>query len=139
MEQEYVQALNEMGVEATVPPVTLPAPPAPPAPAPAPAAVESPVINTPITLPVMPKAGRVFTVSFPITSSLTGQKLTTGTMICDPQVKGKVLKHDEHFTNGKATLRFTIPATAKGKLLKVHLTMVLGNQSTTRITTFLVH
>jgi hypothetical protein len=138
MEQEYVQALNDMGVEATVPSVKLPAPSAPPAPAPAPAAVESPVINVPLTLPATPKAGKVFTVSFPITSSLTGQKLATGTMICDPQVKGKVIKHDEHFTNGKATLRFTIPATAKGKLLKVHLTMVLGNQSTTRVTTFLV-
>jgi hypothetical protein len=137
MEREYVQALNAMGVEATVPPVTLPVPPAPPAPAPA--AVEAPVINTPLTLPALPKAGKMFTVSFPITSSLTGQKLTIGTMICDPQVKGRIIRHDEHFTNGKATLRFLIPATAKGKLLKVHLTMVLGNQSITRVTTFVVH
>jgi hypothetical protein len=139
LEQQYIQDLNAMGVEATLPPVKQPAPVTTPVPAPAPVVVESPVINPPLTLPTTPKAGKVFTVSFPITSSVTGQKLTTGTMICDPQVKGKIIKHAEHFTNGKATLRFTIPATAKGKLLKVHLTMVLGNQSTTRVTTFLVH
>jgi hypothetical protein len=134
MEAAYVKALNDIGVSAAVPAVK------PPVTAPAPATVvESPVINAPLTFPAQPRAGKYFTVSFPVTSSATGRMLESATMICDPQVKGKVLPHDEGFNNGKATLRFVIPATAKGKLLKVHLTMVLGNQSTTRVETFTVH
>jgi hypothetical protein len=139
MEAAYVQALNDLGIPTTVPAVTPPAPPAPATPAvTTPAVVESPVINPPLTVPAKPRAGKYFTVSFPVTSSLTGQTLTAGKMICDPSVKSKVIPHFEHFKNGKATLRFVIPAAAKGKVLKVHLTMVLGGQSTTRIESFLV-
>jgi hypothetical protein len=139
MEAAYVQALNELGIPTTVPAVKPPAPPAPATPAvTTPAVVESPVINPPLTVPAKPRAGKYFTVSFPVTSSLTGQTLTAGKMICDPSVKSKVIPHFEHFKNGKATLRFVIPAAAKGKVLKVHLTMVLGDQSTTRIESFLV-
>jgi hypothetical protein len=57
-------------------------------------------------------------------------------MICDPRIGTHLLEHIEQFKNGSASLRFTIPTTAKGKLLKVHLTIRLGTQSATRITTF---
>jgi hypothetical protein len=138
MEAAYVQALTDLGVP-TAPTATTTTTAATPPPTTATTPVEKPVINKPATVPAKPVAGRVFTVSFPVTSNLTGASLTSAKMICDPSVKGKVIKHFEQFKNGNATLRFTIPATAKGKTLKVHLTMVVGDQSTTRIATFLVH
>ena len=60
-------------------------------------------------------------------------------MICDPSVKGKVIKHAESFKNGIATTRFTIPASAKGKVLKVHLTIKAGGRSATRNLGFRIH
>jgi hypothetical protein len=53
-------------------------------------------------------------------------------MICDPAVKGKVIKHFEQFKDGVATMRFTIPKSAKGKVMMVHLTIKAGNQFATR-------
>ena len=41
-------------------------------------------------------------------------------------------------SDGKV-IRLTIPATARGKALKVNLKMVLGDESTTRIATLLIH
>jgi hypothetical protein len=137
MRADYVKALTELGVDMTV--VKIESTPAVTTTATPPAVAEKPVILFPVTVPTMPAAGKMFTVSFPVTSSATGAKLLSATMICDPSVKGKVIKHFEQFKNGNATLRFTIPATARGKALKVHLKMVLGDQSTTRIATFLVH
>jgi hypothetical protein len=81
-------------------------------------------------------AGMHISVSFPVTRSDTGGPLTTGKMICDPSVQGEVIAHAESFTGGTAKLSFTIPKTAKGKLLKVKVTIKAGNQSTTRIATF---
>jgi hypothetical protein len=48
-------------------------------------------------------------------------------MICDPSIKGKVIKHVESFRNGKARLAFTVPRTAQHQLLKVKLTIRLGD------------
>jgi hypothetical protein len=129
MKADYLKALNAMGVDTT--PVKV---------EPAPAAVpEKPVISKPVTIPAKATAGKVFSVSFPVTSSVTGAKLVSATMIGNPSVKGTIIRHFEQFKNGNATIRLTIPATAKGKTLKVHLKMVLGEQSTIRIATFLVH
>jgi hypothetical protein len=93
-------------------PTTVPAvkPPAPPAPA-TPAVTTPAVVESPVINPPL-------------------------TVPAKPRA-GKYFTV-EHFKNGKATLRFVIPAAAKGKVLKVHLTMVLGGQSTTRIESFLV-
>jgi hypothetical protein len=59
-------------------------------------------------------------------------------MTRDPSVQGKVIRHAESFTNGVARLAFTIPRSAKGKLLKVALTIKLDRQSTTKVSTFRV-
>ena len=101
-----------------------------------PVAVVKPVIAAPTTVPAVAAAGKRFTVSFSVTRSDDGSPLNTGTMICDPSVSGKVIQHAEQFTNGVARLSFTIPKTAKGKLLKVKVTIKAGSQTSTRITTF---
>lgn len=112
------------------------APPPPPAPAPAPAV--KPVIGAPSTTPAKVVAGKRLAVVFPVTRADTGASLTKGTMVCDPSVSGKVLPHSEQFTTGKARLSFTVPRSAKGKAVKVKVTIKLGAQSTTRIATFQV-
>ena len=95
-----------------------------------------PVIGQPVTVPARPVAGKRFTVSFKVMRSDTGASLTTGKMICDPSVVGKVIQHQESFKNGTARLSFVIPSDATGKLLKVKLTIRSGHQSAARVSTF---
>jgi hypothetical protein len=82
--------------------------------------------------------GAKVAVTFRVTRSDTHALLRSGTMMCDPSINGRVIKHAERFNAGLARLAFTIPKGARGKLLKVKLTIKLGAQSTTRITTFRV-
>jgi probable HAF family extracellular repeat protein len=99
-------------------------------------ALVRPVIGKAVAVPARPRGGKAMLVSFKVTRSDTGGKLTSGKMICDPRIGSHMLKHAEQFKNGTASLRFTIPKTATGKLLKVHLTIRLGTRSATRIATF---
>ena len=100
-----------------------------------PVVVVKPVIG-PATITPAAAAGRHVTVSFKVTRSDNHKPLAKGTMICDPSIQAKVVPHAEQFTNGVARLAFTIPKNAKGKLLKVHLTIKLAGQSATTIATF---
>lgn len=118
--------------------LSTPPPPAPPAPYTPPATVLKAVIGAPTATPSKPIAGKQFTIVFPVTRSDNGAVLTKGTMICDPSVSGKVLRHAEQFKSGKARLAFAIPKAAKGKPLKVKVTIKVGAQSTTRVATFRV-
>lgn len=94
-----------------------------------------PVIGPPATSGTA-VAGKRFTVSFPVSRSDTGEALMKGKMICDPSVQGRVISHAESFTGGTAKLVFTIPKSAKGKLVKVKVTIKVGTQSTTRVANF---
>jgi len=93
-----------------------------------------PAIGAPATIPAKAAAGKRFTVAFRVTRG--GAVLDSGTMICDPSIGGTVIPHAESFAGGTAKLSFTVPKTAKGKLLKVKVTIHVDNQSTTRIATF---
>ena len=83
----------------------------------------TPVIGKPVTVPARVVAGKRITVSFPVTRSDNKKPLTAGTMICDPSVVGKVIRHAESFRSGVARLSFVVPITAKGKQLKVKVTI----------------
>ena len=114
--------------------LTVPAPAPTPTPAPAPRpAVVKPVFGT--MLASLPVAGNKVVFTLQVKRSDTGAPLTTGKMICDPSVAGKVLKHVESFKGGVAKLTFVIPKSAKGKTVKVKVTIVNGGQSATKITT----
>jgi len=105
-----------------------------PAPAPKPApAVVRPVFGAVATVPAKPVAGKKLVFTLAVNRSDTGAPLTTGRMICDPSVSGIVVKHAESFTGGTAKLTFTVPKTAKGKLLKVTVKIVNGAQSATKV------
>lgn len=88
-------------------------------------AFASPTIGKPVTVPTPLRTGKRVTVSFPVTWSPNGKTapLTKGTMICDPSVAAKVIPHTESFKNGVARLSFVVPKTAKGKQLKVKVTI----------------
>ena len=100
--------------------------------------VVRPIIGRPTTAPVAAVAGTRFTVSFNVTRSDDNAPLETGTMICDPSVHGKVIRHAESFVDGVARLSFLVPKTAKGKALKVKLAIVLGDQTAYKSATFRV-
>lgn len=103
-----------------------------------PAAALEAVVGAPAVKPAVATAGRPFSLTFPVTRSDNGQPLASGTMICDPSVNGKVIPHVELFAGGKAQLSFVIPKSAKGKLLKVRMTIKVGGVSTTRVVAFRV-
>lgn len=88
--------------------------------------------------PARPLAGRRFVVTFAVTRSDDHRPLTSGRMIGDPSVSGRVIPHVESFVAGRARLAFTIPRTARHRLLTVKLTIRLGGQSATRAVGFLV-
>ena len=97
-----------------------------------------PVIGKPVTVPARPLAGKPFSVAFKVTRSDTGTRLLRGTMMCDPSVAGKVIRHAESFRTGTARLSFVTPATAGGKLLKVKVTIAAQGSSATRVANFAV-
>ena len=109
-----------------------------PAPAPAPVPVVRPVFATPKTVPAQPVAGKKLVFTLAVKRSDTGAPLTEGTMVCDPSVAGKVIKHAESFAGGTARLTFVVPKTAKGKALKVKVKIVSGTQSATKVATYTV-
>lgn len=110
-----------------------------PAPTPTPAPlVVRPVFGAVGTVPAKPVAGKKVVFTLAVNRSDTGAPLTSGRMICDPTVAGKVLPHAESFANGNARLAFVVPKTAKGKQLKVKVTIKVGTQSATKVTTFKV-
>jgi len=100
--------------------------------------VVKPLIGRPTPTPTRAVAGKRFLVIFAVTRSDNHQPLTRGKMICHPSVKGRLIAHTGSFTNGKARLALRIPRTARHKLLKIKLTITVGNQSTSRVATFLV-
>jgi hypothetical protein len=98
----------------------------------------TPVIGKPTLTPAVPKAGARLTVTFPLTRQEDGTPLTSATMMCDPQVAGKVLAHSESIGTGAARLKFVVPKTAKGKLLKVNLTIRAGGKTAHTVASFRV-
>jgi hypothetical protein len=84
-----------------------------------------PVLGKPVTVPARVRAGQRVTLSVPVTRAEGAKSvpLTKGTMTCDPSVAGRTIAHAESFKSGVARLSFVVPKTAKGKPLKVKLTI----------------
>ncbi len=85
--------------------------------------VYRPVIGKAVAVPAKLVAGKRVTVSFRVTRSDGGKPLSGGSMVCDPSVGGKLVRHVESFRNGLARLSFVVPKAAKGKQLRVKLTI----------------
>jgi hypothetical protein len=89
----------------------------------------SPTIGNAVLVPARPLAGKRVTVSFPVRWTKDGKPIAIAgaTMTCDPSIAGKVIPHAESFTGGLARLSFLVPKTAKGKTLKVKVTIAGGS------------
>jgi hypothetical protein len=130
-------------------------PPTTPAPSSKTLAVE---ISAPTTTPRYPVAGKQFTVRFAVqvkkqetatvvhigtgetsTETLVMWKpLTGGSMACNPSVAGKTIPHAESLKAGIAKLSFLVPKTAKGRQLKVKVTITAEGKTATKLATFRV-
>jgi hypothetical protein len=108
--------------------------PLPPAPAPftPPAAAPKPVIGPPVSTPVHLLAGKPALVTFAVTRNDTHARVTSGHLTCDATFRGKAILHVARLTRGVATVRFTVPAAARGGVVRLRMTMKLGGVSTTR-------
>ena len=94
------------------------------------------LIGKPLLVTAPPVHGKRVVISFTVIRSDTGSKLTHATMVGDLRIGTKAIGHGEQFKDGIATIRFTVPATAKGKLVEVQLTIGYEGRSTTRVSTF---
>jgi hypothetical protein len=99
--------------------------------------VVKPIIGKPTVSPRL-RVGKTSTVIFRVTRSDTRRALLNGKMDCVPTIDGKMLTHGSTFKGGTATIRLTVPKAAKGKLLKVRLTIKLSGQAATRTDSFRV-
>jgi hypothetical protein len=109
--------------------LTKPAPPAPPP-------SVKPLIGKPVAR-TAPVAGKKFTVSFPIMSSVDKKPLTTGTAECKTTVAGKTVRHTHRFKGGTLTATVKVPKAAKGKKLKIAV-KVTADKTATKVFTFKV-
>ncbi len=100
--------------------------------------VVRPLLGKPVGVPTKPVAGQRFTFSLPVTRSDTGALMRTGTMVCNPSVAGKVVRHADSFKAGKARLSFVVPKTAQGKLLKIKIKITVLGQTASRTYTYAV-
>ena len=91
--------------------------------------VVRPVLGKPVVSPAKPAAGRRFEFTLPVARSDTHAPLLTGKLACTPTLAGKALKHTDSFAKGKAKLSFVLPATAKGKLLRIDVTVTVSGRS----------
>jgi hypothetical protein len=114
-----------------------PTPPPAPMPTPVPTVVK-PVFGRTTMVPAKVVAGKNVVFTLAVKRSDTGAPLTTGKMMCDPFYTGIVIKHAESFKGGTARLAFTVPKAAKGKTLKVKVTIVNGKQSATKVVAYKV-
>jgi hypothetical protein len=97
-----------------------------------------PVIGAP--MPAKVTAGKTVVITFPVVNGVTGEKLTSVTMIASaPTVGGKLIRpHVERFTNGVASVGLKVPTTTKAKQLKVKLTINAGTATATRVATIAI-
>lgn len=114
---------------------TVQAPAATPAPPVAPKPAVRPVISSATLIPARPVAGSRLTVSFRVRRSDTGAPLRDGRMICDPSLDGRVITHSESFAAGIAKLSFLVPGRAKGRRIRITLTIRTGDRAATRTQT----
>jgi hypothetical protein len=87
--------------------------------------VVKPLIGKPALVPARPRPGQRVTVSVPVKQAQGGKlvPLTRATMSCNPAIAGRTISHAESLKNGLARLSFVVPKTAKGKTLKLTLTI----------------
>lgn len=89
-------------------------------------APQPPFVGSPSSVPRTATHGKRFTVTFVVERGDNGLPLTSGKTTFAVTIAGKPLTHTHSFKGGKARTSLVVPRTAKGKALKVKLTVVAG-------------
>jgi hypothetical protein len=97
---------------------------------PGPQVVVKPVIGRPVAQPAVPKAGKRLTVVFRITRSDNGAPIANFTAQSNVRVAGR--------SAGRVEVKLGVPKTAKGKLLRITLTVRADNQPATKAVSYKV-
>jgi hypothetical protein len=97
-----------------------------------------PAIGKPLAVPSRPRAGKLLSLSFPVTRADTGAALTGGTIAVQTSIAGKPVARTTSLSGGAAHVNVFVPKAAKGKVLRVKVTVTLGSKTTNRIVTFVV-
>lgn len=101
-------------------------------------AVIAPAVGKPSAMPAHASHGRLFSVSFPVTRTDTGQPLQGGTLKVTTTIAGKTVAKNASLTNATANVAIQIPTRAKGKTLVVRVTVTANGKSATRSVSFVI-
>jgi hypothetical protein len=85
-----------------------------------------------------PLAGKSFVLTFPVTRSDSGDRLTSGELTAAVTVGGVALKPVARFEMGTIVLSLTVPRTAKGKPLSARVKIDFAGKSATKSAGFRV-
>ena len=106
------------------------------APKPKPAADSAPRLGTTTTTPPKAVAGKRFLVALPVTRSDTGDALLSGSVQWNVTVAGKPVAHTGRFVHGVASVTLLVPPSARGKVLRVQVTVHAGGKASSRAVSF---
>jgi hypothetical protein len=98
----------------------------------------APAIGTPLAVPKRPVHGKLFSVSFPITRTDTGQQLEGGTLSVATTIAGKAVAKNASLANATAHLALQVPAKARGKTLVVKVTVTANGKTATRSVSYVI-
>ena len=92
----------------------------------------APAIGTPLAVPKRPVHGKLFSVSFPVTRTDTGQQLQGGTLTVSATIAGKAVPKNASLSSATAHVALQVPAKAKGKTLVLKVTVAANGKTATR-------
>jgi hypothetical protein len=95
-------------------------------------AVIAPAIGKPQMVPAHPTHGKLFSISFPVTRTDTGQPLQGGSLKVTATVGGKTVPKNASLANATANIAIQVPARGKGKTLVVKVTVTANGHSASR-------
>lgn len=98
----------------------------------------APAIGTPLAVPKRPVHGKLFSVSFPVTRTDTGQQLQGGTLTVSATIAGKAVPKNASLSSATAHVALQVPAKAKGKTLVLKVTVAANGKTATRSVSYVV-
>ena len=101
-------------------------------------AVITPAIGKPLAVPAHPIHSKLFSVSFPITRTDTGEPLEGGTLSVTTTIGGKAVAKNASLANATAQVSVQVPARSNGKSLVVKVTVTANGKTATRTVPYLI-
>jgi hypothetical protein len=96
------------------------------------------VVGKPLAVPAKALAGKLLTLSFPVSRSDNGEPLSGASIASTATIAGKAVPHTRSLSGPQATVSVLVPKKAKGKQLTVTVRISVGGQTTTKTVSFRV-